>query len=152
VSSNNADGRSLTKSTAKVEYYHAKGYIWAIGQNARRTIYHPNMRIRHQWQRTLHYLVRVKHRAYIILHPPPVVTNHYFMWECIHGKEGAWNANTGNGYLGGLQMTPGWGGVSRPDLLSPTEQMNLAERVWASQGYSISWLRHQWPNTSWGCV
>lgn len=25
-------------------------------------------------------------------------------WACIHSHEGAWNANTGNGYYGGLQM------------------------------------------------
>jgi hypothetical protein len=25
-------------------------------------------------------------------------------WLCIHEHEGAWNANTGNGYQGGLQM------------------------------------------------
>jgi len=26
-------------------------------------------------------------------------------WGCIHRGEGAWDANTGNGYWGGLQMT-----------------------------------------------
>jgi hypothetical protein len=29
----------------------------------------------------------------------------YAKWRCIHEHEGAWNANTGNGYYGGLQMT-----------------------------------------------
>ena len=29
----------------------------------------------------------------------------YEKWRCIHEHEGAWNANTGNGYYGGLQMT-----------------------------------------------
>jgi hypothetical protein len=28
----------------------------------------------------------------------------YEKWRCIHEHEGAWNANTGNGYYGGLQM------------------------------------------------
>jgi hypothetical protein len=26
-------------------------------------------------------------------------------WACIHEHEAPWNANTGNGYFGGLQMT-----------------------------------------------
>lgn len=137
----------------KAQYYHATGYISAIGKNARRTIYHPNHVIRKKWVDALHYLRGMQHRAYIKLHPPQqVYTSHQAMWLCIHAKEGAWNANTGNGYYGGLQMTSGWGGVARPDLLSPEAQMNLAEAGYRSSGYSLSWLRSQWPNTSYGCV
>ena len=157
VGSSSSFGAHITKSQAKHRYYHARGYIRAIGKNAHRTIYHSNPRIRHKWQLALRYLIRVRHRAYLVLHPPPpkpriLYTAHESMWECIHSKEGAWNANTGNGYYGGLQMTSGWGGVSRPDLLSPSEQMALAERLYAANGYSLAWIRQQWPNTSWGCV
>jgi len=74
------------------------------------------------------------------------------LWLCIHRGEGAWNANTGNGYYGGLQMTSGWGGVARPDLLSPAAQMSLAEGQYRASGYSTSWLRGQWPNTSPPCM
>jgi hypothetical protein len=87
---------------------------------------------------------------------------HEALWLCIHSGylngrrvstgEGAWNANTGNGYYGGLQMTSGWGGVSRPDLLSPAAQMALAERQYRVSGYSVAWLEQQWPNTSPPCL
>jgi hypothetical protein len=144
------------RTTAKKQYYHADGYIKAIGKNARRTIYHPDPRIKHRWRRDLRYLIRVRHRAYTILHPPPPVVpqvvSHIAMWLCIHSKEGDWAANTGNGYYGGLQMMSGWGGVSRPDLLSPSAQIALAERGYAQSGYSLSWIRQQWPRTSYGCV
>lgn len=77
---------------------------------------------------------------------------HVALWLCIHRGEGAWNANTGNGYFGGLQMTSGWGGVARPDLLSASAQMQLAETQYRASGYSIGWLEGQWPNTSPPCL
>lgn len=80
------------------------------------------------------------------LHPAPAFT-HYDGWVCIHNGEGAWNSNTGNGYLGGLQMTPGWGGAARPDLMSPAAQIALADRVAAQHGYGYTWMHQQWPNT-----
>jgi len=86
------------------------------------------------------------------LAPPAPAVGHVALWLCIHSGEGAWNANTGNGFLGGLQMTPGWGGVARPDLLSPSQQMALAEREFRASGYSTAWLEGQWPNTSPPCL
>jgi hypothetical protein len=35
----------------------------------------------------------------------------YEKWRCIHEHEGAWDANTGNGYYGGLQMDMGFQGT-----------------------------------------
>jgi Transglycosylase-like domain len=59
---------------------------------------------------------------------------------CIHQHEGAWNANTGNGYWGGLQFTlDTWqsvGGPSRPDLVTPREQLYRAWLVWLRDGRS----------------
>ncbi len=49
-------------------------------------------------------------------------------------------------------MTYGWGGVARADLLSPAEQMALAERQYRASGYSVAWLEGQWPNTSPPCL
>lgn len=85
---------------------------------------------------------------------------HSKMWLCIHGKEGSWQ-DAGAPYYGGLQM--GWWFMSTyaPELLrrkgtaehwTPLEQMWVAERAFKRSGYSIRWLRGQWPNTSWGCV
>lgn len=80
------------------------------------------------------------------LHPQPA-TSHLDGWICIHNGEGAWDSNTGNGFLGGLQMTPGWGGVARPDLLSPGAQIALADGVAQKYKYADWWMRQQWPNT-----
>ncbi len=78
---------------------------------------------------------------------------HESLWLCIHRREGAWNANTGNGFYGGLQMTYGWDGlVGNAALLSPTEQMRAAETGYRRSGYSVSWLEGQWPHTSPPCL
>ena len=78
----------------------------------------------------------------------PASIPHYSGWLCIHSREGAWNANTGNGFYGGLQMTYGWMGlVTRADLLSPAQQMRAAETGYRRSGYSDSWMRGQWPQT-----
>lgn len=76
-----------------------------------------------------------------------LVHAHYDGWLCIHAREGAWNANTGNGYLGGLQMTPGWGGLARPDLASPATQIATAEYQASLNHWSYTWMQGQWPNT-----
>src|SRR5947209_16911579 len=55
---------------------------------------------------------------------------------------GNWHINTGNGYYGGLQFTQGtWAGygggryASRADLATKSEQIAIAEKVLASQGW-----------------
>jgi hypothetical protein len=59
---------------------------------------------------------------------------------CIHEREGAWDANTGNGYFGGMQFLLGtWrsvGGRGRPDLASPREQLLRAWLVYRRDGGS----------------
>lgn len=89
------------------------------------------------------------------LHPRTTRTGgiaHLALWLCIHRGEGAWTDDTGNGYYGGLQMTAGWGGLARPDLVSPYVQMATAEREYRASGYSHYWLEGQWPNTSPPCM
>ena len=60
---------------------------------------------------------------------------------CIHAHEGAWNANTGNGYYGGMQfLLSTWrsvGGPSYPHLVSPREQLYRAWLVWRRDGGSF---------------
>ena len=84
----------------------------------------------------------------------PAVTGHTSLWMCIHSREGAWNANTGNGFYGGLQMTYGWLGLiaGRASDLSPSAQMAAAERGYRQSGYSTAWLYGQWPNTAPPCT
>ncbi|MFG2136975.1 transglycosylase family protein [Streptomyces sp. NPDC048650] len=65
-------------------------------------------------------------------------------WGCVAKCEsgGRWDANTGNGYYGGLQFgQPTWKGFGgleyarRADLATREEQITVAERVLAIQGW-----------------
>jgi hypothetical protein len=73
---------------------------------------------------------------------------------CIHRREGAWDANTGNGYFGGVQMDITFQRTYAPDLLArkgtadnwtPVEQLAVAIVAHASRGF---W---PWPNTARAC-
>lgn len=59
---------------------------------------------------------------------------------CIHAHEGAWNADTGNGYYGGMQfLLSTWQSVhgsGRPDLATPREQLYRAWLVYLRDGRS----------------
>lgn len=61
-------------------------------------------------------------------------------WDAIAACEsgGNWATNTGNGFSGGLQFTPGtWaanGGTGSPQSASRAQQITVAERVRATQG------------------
>ena len=76
-------------------------------------------------------------------------------WLCIHRHEGPWNARTGNGYYGGLQMDLTFQRTYGLDLLRrkgtadrwrPIEQIWVAERAYRSgRGFS------PWPNTARAC-
>lgn len=89
------------------------------------------------------------HRARIVRLRPRPQLSHLAGWLCIHSREGAWDANTGNGYYGGLQMTYGWLGLikGRASDMSPGAQMAAAEGGYLLSGYSDAWMRGQWPNT-----
>jgi Transglycosylase-like domain len=78
----------------------------------------------------------------------------YEKWRCIHEHEGAWNANTGNGYYGGLQMDMGFQRAYGPEHMDrwgtadhwPVwAQLQAAERAYASRGFG------PWPNTARMC-
>jgi Transglycosylase-like domain/LysM domain len=73
------------------------------------------------------------------------------VWATIAACEsgGNWAINTGNGYYGGLQFSQstweGYGGLAyapRADLASPGEQIAVAERTLAGQGWGA------WPACS----
>jgi resuscitation-promoting factor RpfA len=59
---------------------------------------------------------------------------------------GNWKINTGNGYYGGLQFSPRtWrahGGKGMPHQASKGEQIRVAERILANQGWKA------WPSCS----
>jgi len=67
------------------------------------------------------------------------------VWDRLAACEagGRWSANTGNGYYGGLQFSAGtwraYGGAQfapRADLATRSEQITVAERLLARQGWS----------------
>jgi hypothetical protein len=64
--------------------------------------------------------------------------------QCESG--GNWGTATGNGYYGGLQFSPAtWrahGGTGMPHTASKAEQIKVAERILASQGWKA------WPACS----
>ena len=74
--------------------------------------------------------------------------------RCIHTHEGAWNANTGNGYYGGLQMDSSFMSTYGPTYLRsygtadkwpPIDQLRAAYKAVQSRGYQ------PWPNTARMC-
>jgi len=101
------------------------------------------------------WVLRLWHRRAVqarrqAAHPP-----HRGAWLCIHRYEGAWNARTGNGYYGGLQMdthfqaTYGYALLRRKgtaDNWTPLEQMWAAERA-LQRGRGF----YPWPNTARYC-
>lgn len=100
------------------------------------------------------WLRREYRETYVALNPPRVSIKYLSSWICIHGHEGAWNANTGNGYYGGLQMDWSFMKTYGPELLrtkgtadkwTPYEQMMVAERAHKTRGFN------PWPNTARYC-
>jgi transglycosylase-like protein/Big-like domain-containing protein len=79
---------------------------------------------------------------------------HWREFLCIHRYEGAWDANTGNGYYGGLQMNLDFIRTYGPELYrtkglahrwTPLEQIWVAERAWPRRGFE------PWPQTAHMC-
>jgi len=85
---------------------------------------------------------------------------YFSQFSCIHYNprlghgEGAWTANTGNGFYGGLQMNYGFMATYGPWLLrhkgtadhwTPLEQIWTAEKAVPSRGFN------PWPNTGRDC-
>ena len=63
------------------------------------------------------------------------------VWDRVAACEsgGNWHINTGNGYYGGLQFSlstwHGYGGAGNPASASKSEQIRIAEKVLAGQGW-----------------
>lgn len=76
-------------------------------------------------------------------------------FQCIHRYEGAWNANTGNGYYGGLQMDIAFQSLYGGEFL---QRWGTADRwpVWAqleaaARAYNSGRGFYPWPNTARAC-
>ena len=97
-------------------------------------------------------LVAVARHVAVAATLPPALRGAFL---CIHHYEGAWDANTGNGYYGGLQMDLGFQWSYGPDFerrwgtadrWPPWAQLEAAGRAYrAGRGF---W---PWPNTARFC-
>lgn len=86
---------------------------------------------------------------------PRLASNLLDAFTCIHEKEGAWDANTGNGYYGGLQMDMQFQRTYGPEFLRrwgtadrwpAWAQLEAARRAYVSgRGFG------PWPNTHVAC-
>lgn len=79
-------------------------------------------------------------QLYVTGFPP-----HHALWVCIHNNEGPWNDHDG-GYDGGLQMSQGWFNMFKGSAgyFSQAQQEWFAEKAYAANGYSWSFLNQQW--------
>ena len=89
-----------------------------------------------------------------------IASNVYYLgnvalWTCIHGYEGAWNDNTGNGYYGGLQMDLKFQRTYGPEFLA---RYGTADKwpIWAQIAVAQRALEalgdySPWPNTAAEC-
>ncbi|HEU5005014.1 MAG TPA: hypothetical protein VFT49_02940 [Candidatus Saccharimonadales bacterium] len=79
----------------------------------------------------------------------------YHGFVCIHGFEGAWNANTGNGYYGGLQMDLPFQNRYGADFMARWGTANnwpaWAQMIAASRAYYSGRGFDPWPNTARAC-
>lgn len=138
----------------KIHKFVKKQHRWAYwGYSVKRTYHHSAERTQssefRKW--VLDEWKSRAHKAY----------NHYLVmsaltrdWACIHSYEGAWNANTGNGYYGGLQMDipfqlaynpRAYAAYGTADNWPISEQVVAARRAYAVRGYS------PWPLTAAMC-
>ena len=75
----------------------------------------------------------------------PVAEAKSSVWNRVAKCEsgGRWYINTGNGYYGGLQFTPGtwaaYGGAGMPHQASREQQIAIAEKVRAANGGFGAW-------------
>jgi hypothetical protein len=151
-----AEAHSSHYNAAKARYYHANGIVKWIGKHAKLTQYHPNPRKKAHWQRAVKFWKKVRHDAWVEMHPAPVIPDWLTgAFSCIHRYEGAWTANTGNGYYGGLQMDIAfqsrYGGTyldrwGTADNWPVWAQLDAAARAYRSgRGFG------PWPNTARFC-
>lgn len=83
------------------------------------------------------------HATPVVVDAPVRKLARFAAWVCIHEHEGRWNANTGNGYHGGLQMNDSFMRTYGADMIkrhngglaetwTPAEQITVAERAYVS--------------------
>ncbi len=130
---------SVTHRTT-VLYRHRSAAFWAWRYRVRTR----------QLQDAIHYARKLERivRQHHTGHGTASVSTGYGVWDRLADCEsgGDWAANTGNGFFGGLQFVLStWaanGGTGMPNQASREQQISVAERVLASQGWGA------WPACS----
>ncbi len=132
---------SVTYTTrTSILYRHRSAAFWAWRYRVRTR----------QLQDALHYARKLERivRQHHTGHGAQAATSSYGVWDRLADCEsgGDWAANTGNGFFGGLQFVLStWaanGGSGMPNQASREQQISVAERVLASQGWGA------WPACS----
>jgi hypothetical protein len=138
--------RSLHRWTGALTFFHNRPWLFQPRTTPMRVVLIARRELKQAriWVKVLR---RELAETVAALRPRPQFVGHLQGWLCIHSREGAWN-DEGAPYYGGLQMTYGWAGrVTDAALLSPGQQIAVAEAEAAEHGWSWSWMRSQWPNT-----
>jgi hypothetical protein len=138
----------------KVRTARVATWRWQRLMGVRRTPYYRGAELATTAAGRLEVLRRWRERAAMVrrrAYDPP----HLRAWLCIHRHEGPWNANTGNGYYGGLQMDRTFQRQYAPRFVrrkglahrwKPIEQIWVAERARRSgRGF------YPWPNAARMC-
>ncbi len=143
-----------TKVLSEIEYYRVQTWRWQDVMSRRRTpIRTTNLRSASDSHRLLVLSVwksRAERAAKRAKRPP-----HRKAWRCIHKYEGAWDANTGNGYYGGLQMSLGFQQAYGKRLLKTkgtADNWTPLEQMWVAEKAHKSGRRfHPWPSAARRC-
>ncbi len=131
---------SRLSGSVSVLYRHRSAAFWAWRYRVRTR----------QLQDALHYARKLEQvvRQHHTGHGAAATSTSYGVWDRLADCEsgGDWAANTGNGFYGGLQFVLStWaanGGSGMPNQASREQQISVAERVLASQGWGA------WPACS----
>ncbi len=130
----------LYTTRTNILYRHRSAAFWAWRYRTRTRQYQDAVR----YARKLERIVRQHHTG----HGAASTSTGYGVWDRLADCEsgGDWAANTGNGFYGGLQFVLStWaanGGAGMPNQASREQQISVAERVLASQGWGA------WPACS----
>jgi hypothetical protein len=158
--------RSVHRHISKLNFWYGKKHRWTLylNQSGKKCwelhLQGPLalcLKAREQVRRSTSKLIHINARLESLL--PQLLLVHdqlYDTFICIHGGEGSWTANTGNGFYGGLQMNwdfmRGYGAdfLARwgtADRWPPWAQILAAKRAYqAGRGFG------PWPNTAPPCI
>jgi hypothetical protein len=93
-----------------------------------------------------HRMLLAKAKRRLARFAQSVFPPHHALWTCIGAHEGSPTSVNPNGHYGLLQMTWNWMGLIKGAASNYPRAVQewAAERAWAENGYSVSFLDGQW--------